>query len=149
MADLLRTSFLGTAVRRSPASLLAGLAGLVGFGLGAAVMAPRGPDPATARACSRVATTLLETRDAVELDRSRYLVRELGCDMRAALAETEAAANLAPGLPRAGAAQAGYGAPTAGAFLLNALMVTVVFASSTLLTLRTFTWLARDERRGT
>jgi hypothetical protein len=85
----------------------------------------------------------------VELDRSRYLVRELGCDMRTTLAETEAAADPVPGLPHAGATQAGYGAPTAGAFLLNALMVTVVFVGGTLLTLRIFTWLARDRKQDT
>lgn len=134
---------LGTLIQRNPAPLLIGTAALAGFGLGALFMAPRGLDAATAQACTRTVATLLTTRDAVELERSRYLVGELGCDVHAALPGVEATADAAPGLPRAGAAQAGA---SVGAFLLNGLVVTVVFVGGSFLTFGFLNWLT-DRRK--
>lgn len=120
---------LGTFLRRNVNLLALALAALVGFGVGAAIMAPRSLDPDAAQACTRITATLLTTRDVVELERSRYLVGELGCSIRNALPAAEAAADVVTGLPRPSAAQPGMGA---GDFLLHALVVTVTFVGGTI-----------------
>lgn len=83
---------VATFVEHYPAMPPLTLAALAGLAVGAAAMAPKGLDPAAARVCTRTVATLLTTRDAVELERSRYLVAELGCSVRGALPGIEAAA---------------------------------------------------------
>ncbi len=100
MADLIGN--LGAQVRTRIGLLALGLAALVGFGIGTAVMAPRSTDSSTAQACTRIVATLLATQNAVELERSRYLVAELGCSVRGALATVGAVADAGTGLPHAG-----------------------------------------------
>ena len=123
----------GGSVQRSSALLLVGFAALVGFGLGAVVMEPRGSDAYAVQACNRTVATLLATRDAVELERSRYLVGELGCSIRASLpglgaAQLGAAQEAVASLPGSDAAQPTFSVAN---YLLNALMVTVIFVGGT------------------
>ena len=118
----------GGSVQRSSALLLVGFAALVGFGLGAVVMEPRGLDAYAVQTCNRTVATLLTTRDAVELERSRYLVGELGCSIRASLPGLGAAQETVASLPGSDAAQPML---SAADFLLNTLMVTVIFVGGT------------------
>ncbi len=97
MTDLIGN--LGSRVRTRIGLLALGLAALVGFGIGAAVMAPRSTDASTAQACTRTVATLLTTQNAVELERSRYLVAELGCSVRGVLPALEAVADVGTSLP--------------------------------------------------
>lgn len=110
--------------------LALGLAALVGIGIGAAAMAPRSTDASTAQACTRI----VATQNAVELERSRYLVAELGCSVRGTLPVLGAAADAGTGLPHAG--------PPPPAYDLGDTLFTFLwgFLLSVALTL-TVTWL--------
>lgn len=94
MADLIGNR--GARVRTRIGLLALGLAALVGIGGGA--MVPRSTDASTAQACTRI----VATQNAVELERSRYLVTELGCSVRGTLPVLGAAADAGTGLPHAG-----------------------------------------------
>jgi len=118
----------GGSVQRSSALLLVGFAALVGFGLGAAITGSRGPDAYAVQTCNRTVAALLTTRDAVELERSRYLVGELGCSIRASLPGLGAAQEAVASLPGSDAARPML---STADFLLNALMVTVIFVGGT------------------
>ncbi len=64
----------------------------------------------------------------MELERSRYLVGELGCNIRASIPGLGAAQEAVTSLPGSDAARPMFSVVN---FLLNALMVTIVFVGGT------------------
>ncbi len=81
LASMLRLR-LERVMSRWPAILLTSMSALLGFLLAVAVLPASNTDPATAQTCRRTVTTLLITHDAVDLERSRILIGELGCNVR-------------------------------------------------------------------
>jgi len=88
---------IGRIAGRWPVILTVGASVALGFLLAVALLPARSVDPAIAQACQRAVTTLLTTRDPVDLERSRILVSELGCSIRNALAQGGQATD--PGQP--------------------------------------------------
>lgn len=81
LASMLRFGF-ERVISRWPAILLAGMSASLGFLLAVAVPPASSTDPVIAQTCHRAVITLFTTHDAVDLERSRILIGELGCNVR-------------------------------------------------------------------